>query len=266
MNVRISELNVGKKNETAVYNRSYFSGDEFLENDYSSMASAIVELFRPNSVVEFGCGQGYLASELIRRGVQVVAMDGYATPSIVNENFTFHRIDLNSDIDLHKLIESMPKFSLAVSFEVAEHLDESSSRSFVKAICSRVDAVAFSAAVPEQTGTGHINCKPRRHWKKLFEEEGFYLDDSLRKMFRSYDKIAIWYKLNTLVFRRCTGNRKIEDLERVIDELLDSESFSSSTYFKLLFDHQRVQYLVGVFGVRHLLRLRGFIKSVLGRA
>jgi len=59
--------------------------------------------------------------------------------------------------DLMKPIEINRRFDLAVSLEVAEHLDRDSARRFIQTLVKLSSVVLFSAAIPYQGGTHHVN-------------------------------------------------------------------------------------------------------------
>ena len=67
-----------------------------------------------------------------------------------------------SAVDLNKSFEVDRRFDLAMSMEVAEHLVPESSANFVRSLTRLSDIVLFSAAVPGQGGTNHINFHPRQ--------------------------------------------------------------------------------------------------------
>jgi 2-polyprenyl-3-methyl-5-hydroxy-6-metoxy-1,4-benzoquinol methylase len=92
----------------------------------------IVEDSKPQSVVVFGCGLGTWISEFKRSGVQdVLGLDGSWVDKTYFEQDVLHNFmvaDLESPIRLDR------KFDLAISLEVAEHLDKKSARSFVASL------------------------------------------------------------------------------------------------------------------------------------
>ena len=54
--------------------------------------------------------------------------------------------------DLSKKLDMEKTFDLAISFEVAEHLDEATADIFVDNLVKLSDKIVFSAAVPMQGG------------------------------------------------------------------------------------------------------------------
>ena len=59
-------------------------------------------------------------------------------------------------------------FDLVMCMEVAEHLPHARAPSLVAELTSLSDAVLFSAAVPFQYGTNHVNEQWPEYWSILF--------------------------------------------------------------------------------------------------
>lgn len=91
-------------------------------------------------------------------------------------------------------------FDLAQSLEVAEHLDECYADNFVALLTSLSNIILFSAAIPHQGGTHHINCQPPAYWAKKFAQYDFECYDILRMKFWDNNAIASWYRQNSLIF------------------------------------------------------------------
>ena len=105
------------------YNQNYFSSSIF-QYDYSAIADAIIEQYKPKSIIEFGCGNGELSMAFAARGVLVEAIDGYSSPDFKHyPNIRFSKVDLNNIEDVNIFLSSLgKKFDISMSFEVAEHL------------------------------------------------------------------------------------------------------------------------------------------------
>src|SRR5262249_30687030 len=105
-----------------IYSEAYFSSVSF-DQDYASIADAIVRAYRPATVLDVGCGPGHLSRALAARGAQVVALDFYSKPDFREERISFHRCDLNSRDDLRTVSLAFPRlFDVAVCLEVVAHL------------------------------------------------------------------------------------------------------------------------------------------------
>ena len=139
---------------------SNYSKDFYLElaktSDKSAnvLAPILIEKYQPFSVVDFGCGTGSFCKAFIANGItDVLGIEGewiLEIESVMTEKWLEIQ-DLKSPISLQK------RFDLAICLEVAEHLPPESSRLLVDSLVKASDRIAFSAAIPGQSGTEHIN-------------------------------------------------------------------------------------------------------------
>ena len=166
------------------------------------------------SVVDVGCGEGWwgraFADHHAAWNVSVLGIDG---DYVENPAIPMERIDLSQPFNLGR------EFSLAVCLEVAEHLDASRAESFVADLVALAPTVVFSAAMPRQGGTHHVNCQPPAYWAALFREHGYGWEDTIRPRVWQHPDVESWYKSNLLIFRRGEG-RLVEDPNHVIHPLL----------------------------------------------
>jgi len=157
----------------------------------------VVERLRPRSVVDVGCGLGTWLSVFLENGVaDVTGVDGdYVDASrleIPAERFVAH--DLSTPLSLDR------RFDLAVSLEVAEHLPADRAAVFVGSLTALAPFVLFSAAIPFQGGTNHVNEQWPEYWAALFEHRGFAAVDCVRREVWSDENVEWWYAQNTLLF------------------------------------------------------------------
>lgn len=248
------------------YNKQYFNSSIF-EYDYLPIANAILKQYDPKSIIEFGCGNGGLSKAFSNAGIAVTAIDGYATPDFSGyDNITFYKIDLNDPIALGDFLATqIQKFDLAVCLEVAEHLDPGVSAALIDSLTSAAGVVIFSAAVPEQDGEGHINCRNRSYWHKQFEKNNFLLKDSIRSQIRDNEKVGKWYALNTVDYVRLTGEPSIADYQSLVANLVSSESAAASQFYlanrKLEYKNQLLKMDI----IWKAYKFRNFIKKLLGK-
>lgn len=154
----------------------------------------VVEAFAPKSVVDVGCGQGVWTAEFKAAGCSVMGVDGdyVSIPHLEIDPSEFHAMDLNHPVDLGT-------HDLAVSLEVAEHLEPSRARGFVEDLCRAAPVVLFSAAFPGQGGIGHVNEQPIGYWVDLFSAQSRIVSGALRWMVWDDPEVAPYYKSNLLV-------------------------------------------------------------------
>ena len=179
--------------------------DFFTDIGVSSTLSAnrVVELLggilRPRSVIDVGCGVGSWAAAFRAAGASDVSgIDGDWVPidKLVIPKNCFSRTDLTQPKLLNR------KYDLAVCLEVAEHLPDSVAQPLVEMLSSGSDAVLFSAALPGQGGTGHLNEQWPAYWISRFAGQGYQLFDIVRPLLFDDPKVAFWYAQNMLLFVR----------------------------------------------------------------
>jgi SAM-dependent methyltransferase len=161
-------------------------------------------------VIDVGCGEGWWAQTFADNGCETIGIDGgYVETSPLGDRFIPH--DLNHPLPLHL----RGRFDLAVSLEVAEHLPERRARGFIGDLTDLAPIVVFSAAIPGQGGTGHINEQWPSYWADLFSANGFIVSGALRFSIWDNTNIENWYRQNLLIAVR-------EDLEPSYTELFES--------------------------------------------
>lgn len=146
-------------------------------------------------VIDVGCGEGWWAEQFARLGCEVIGIDGhYVEGSPLGDRFIPH--DLTEGLPEHLA----DRFDLAVCLEVAEHLPEWRAESFVMDLCELAPVVLFSAAIPGQGGTGHVNEQWPSYWFELFEQSGYHGSGALRWEIWDNPNIENWYRQNLFVF------------------------------------------------------------------
>ena len=105
----------------------------------------------------------------------------------------------------HDLTEPLPtsmsqSFDLAISLEVGEHLPNQCARQLVDTLISLAPIVLFSAAIPHQGGTYHINEQWPNYWARLFSERGYVTIDLLRSRIWGDREIEYYYAQNILLY------------------------------------------------------------------
>jgi hypothetical protein len=65
--------------------------------------------------------------------------------------------------------------------------------------------VLFSAAIPFQGGTGHLNEQWPSYWAALFARHGYLAYDPIRPTIWRDQQVAWWYRQNILLFANAPG-------------------------------------------------------------
>lgn len=156
----------------------------------------VLELVSPKSVVDVGCGTGAWLSVFAEKGLDIFGVDGQwvDTSKIFIPADHFRAVDLAEPFSLGETAD------LAMSLEVAEHIPAARAAAFVQNLTDIAPVVLFSAAIPHQGGTGHVNEQWPAYWAVLFKERGYVPVDCIRPRVWEDERVRYWYAQNTLVF------------------------------------------------------------------
>jgi SAM-dependent methyltransferase len=182
------------------YDREFFRR---LTNGASRSAEIIVplviDLVNPQSVIDIGCGTGTWLAVFNDFGVaDILGVDGpwVQEEALVVPQSCFLACDLTKSIDISRV------FDLAVCLEVAEHLDEKYARNLVATLVQLSPVVLFSAAIPFQQGTSHLNEQWPEYWAQLFQERRYVAIDCIRDAIWNNEEVDWWYAQNILIFAK----------------------------------------------------------------
>jgi SAM-dependent methyltransferase len=180
------------------YTREFYS-----EQDATGRRSAevvvphLMEFVEPRSIVDVGCGSGSWLSVFLAHGVKdIVGIDSEAVPSdlLAVPASTLVRRDLRYPFILDRT------FDLVVCLEAAEHIPSTAGEQLIASLTSLGPLVLFSAAIPHQGGTGHVNEQWPEYWAHFFRTHGYVAVDCMRRKVWNDPAVAWWYAQNMLLF------------------------------------------------------------------
>lgn len=163
------------------------------------------------SIIDVGCGVGtwLKAWADAKPNLKYFGIDGNGVEEslfYIAKDY-YKQVDLTADANdiFRNVMQNIPEsdkkpFDLAESLEVAEHLEKQYAENFIKLLTMFSDIVLFSAAIPHQEGTEHINEQPPKYWADLFAKFDYVCFDILRKKIWNNEKIGFWYRQNLLLF------------------------------------------------------------------
>lgn len=189
-----------------VYSDSYYIDIERLEKtSVGEIAAWIGEHISPKTVIDVGCGPGHMMAALEARGIRTFGVDiaSAALARAKDKGVSVQHFDLTVEGP------SLPgtSYDLAISCEVAEHLDARFAEKFVKHMCAASDVIYLTAAEPNPSmgpGLHHVNEQPNEYWIARFEQSGFVLDECLTASARTAldtDQV-IDYLRRPMIFRK----------------------------------------------------------------
>jgi SAM-dependent methyltransferase len=191
----------------------------------------LFKLYKPNSILDVGCGLGTWLSVARELGVEnVYGIEGpwinLKQLRIDPEDFTIQ--DLEHPFNLHR------SFDLVISLEVAEHLSPKVASTFIASLVSHGDIILFSAAIPYQGGHNHINEQFPSYWANLFAQFGFIPLDFIRRNIWDDRNIHWWLRQNILLFIRREIAIKNSIFARYIDSMKPLSIVHPDVYISLL--------------------------------
>jgi len=137
----------------------------------------ILRVTEAKSIVDVGCGIGAWLKVFQENGLSdFLGIDGHylKTENLLIPSANFLAQDLTEKFTLNR------KFDLALCLEVAEHLPKKKARLFINNLVNLADIIVFSAAIPKQGGTHHLNEQWPGYWQRLFKEFHYEFLDPFR--------------------------------------------------------------------------------------
>ena len=195
------------KEVKSTYDQTFFQNLQKYRPTYHFIADIIAAHLAPKSAIDWGCGCGYVLEKLQMHGITDLA--GVEGSEAVRPFIPESLVDYIDIADV--LLVERVGYDLAISIEVAEHLKNSDSARFVNTVCSSANKwVWWSAAVPGQKGTGHINLQPLSYWESVFKEVGLFEPDwettfKFKQAMLQNQQLSLgfyWLRDNFILFKR----------------------------------------------------------------
>lgn len=156
------------------------------------LAAELAPAIDERTVLDVGCGEGHWGAALSAEGFEAQGIDANPARTVIDV----------WDHDLEQRLPLLGQFGLALCLEVAEHLTPQRAPSFVAELCGLSDVIVFSAAIPGQGGTGHLNEQWPGYWTGLFAESGYACSGALRWRVWEDERIENWYRQNLMICTR----------------------------------------------------------------
>lgn len=153
------------------------------------LAYALLPALDARTVIDVGCGEGHWGAAFEDYGFTASGIDDNPEHTVI-------------DVLKHNLAVPLPglgRFGIVLCLEVAEHLEPERALSFVEDLCGLSDIVVFSAAIPGQGGTDHLNEQWPAFWTALFSERGYSCSGALRWAIWNDHRVENWYRQNIMV-------------------------------------------------------------------
>ena len=171
----------------------------------------VLEEIPAQSVVDVGCGLGAWLAVFENLGVDDVL--GYDGPWVDRSRLLIVPGAFRA-VDLQEPLAAERRFDLAVCLEVAHLLQPECARRFVESLTSLADVVLFSAAIPGQGGTGHVNEQWPAYWTALFRSQGYVATDPFRAALWEHPDVKWWFAQNIVSYATPSALERLPGLSR----------------------------------------------------
>ena len=173
----------------------------------AKLAAALVTAFRganAESVVDFGCGDGFYVKALLHACIRSWGFDGNPYIEVTHPYLHTH--------DLTKPIPASPGGGdWGLCLEVGEHIPKQFETTFIENICkaSRT-GIILSWAVPGQMGQGHVNEQPNDYIEFMMSLRGFRRAEprEMENLLREMAEFP-WFKNTIMVYTRKAIHPKV---------------------------------------------------------
>jgi SAM-dependent methyltransferase len=224
-----------------------YSADFYRLQKNASFVSAqrivpvINKILSLTSVIDLGCGVGTFLKVFLDNGIKrIVGVDGpWVDKSqlyIPESSFIEHDFKIPFNMD--------SRFDLAMSLEVAEHLDKEAERNLIGSLVRLSRHVLFSAAVPCQGGANHINEQWQSYWVKCFSSFDFDLVDIIRPLLWPDSEITGPYRQNMLLFVAKDDEATIHSLRSRYKENIITDIVHPQAFVYKVNEHLSLRYLI----------------------
>lgn len=185
------------------FNASGYDDRYFNQRSAAALESArvvvpiLVHLTAPRSVLDVGCARGEWLSVFREHGIeQIKGLDG----EYLDQSKLLIPTDRFRAVDLLKPFVTDESWDLAVCLEVAEHLSPTRAAGLVKDLTKAAPLILFSAAIPGQSGSLHLNEQWPEYWRSLFGEHNYVRLDVIRPLIWQDPRVNWWYQQNVYLF------------------------------------------------------------------
>lgn len=185
---------------TAPYSQAFF--DEMDEPNLISARVVVPHTLAffeeiPERVVDIGCGRGLWLKAFLEAGVGEIA--GYDGDYVERDKLAIAQESFQA-VDLEKTVSFKRPFDLAVSLEVAEHLPATSADALVDTLVAAAPVILFSAAIPLQGGSHHVNEQWPKYWEEKFTARRYVPVDCIRRHIWDDSRVSFFYQQNILMY------------------------------------------------------------------
>lgn len=207
----------------------------------------LLSVINPSSVIDIGCGLGAWLKVFNESGIKKIrGIDGPhidKSKLLIDAEYFFVM-----DLSKITLLQIGEQYDLTVCLEVVEHLSHKIAPKLIDQLTAMSPLVLFSAAIPEQKGTGHVNERSPFYWKSLFAKHGYRRLDPIRRHIWQNNQVEWWYRQNIFLFAssKVIAESSLLQREEKISEDMEFELIQRKVFQRYMRIYDRMHTLGGV--------------------
>jgi len=153
-----------------IYRGSFFKNRHKLAWRVPIVCDAICRTFKFESIIDVGCATADFLECFEKKGKIIAGIEGskHAREYLQVDPSKIYLADLRKEFKI-----TGKRYDLAISLEVAEHIEEDYTDNYVSSLKNISDNILITAAPPGQKGHHHVNCKHPGYWLDRFSGNGF---------------------------------------------------------------------------------------------
>jgi SAM-dependent methyltransferase len=152
---------------------------EKFRNDYRLIGQFLLGNLTFDSVYDVGCANGFLLREFLAADKECSGIE--LSPAVLE----ILPAELQPLVEVGDFSTARGEWDLVCCVEVAEHIPPERSQDLVTTVTDLArNWIYFTAALPGQSGRGHVNCRPHEDWLSWFAVAGWQQHDILTHRLR----------------------------------------------------------------------------------
>ena len=161
----------------------------------------LIQQFKPKSICDVGCGEGYLMKYFADKGIDVFGIDGMA------ENKQNAPLEVKDKIFVHDYtcgVGPVYDVDMVISCEFVEHIEAQYILNYILQFIN-CDILVLTHALPDQPGYHHVNCQTSEYWINLMKAFHFRpLIIPIRQARQLAENKVLWQTI--LIFKKLASN------------------------------------------------------------
>jgi SAM-dependent methyltransferase len=180
------------------YDSVFYAGQaDDSERSARAVLPLVLDALQPASIADVGCGIGTWLKVAAALGIDdYLGFDG----DYVSRDDLLIPTDRYVPHDLTLPLDPGRTFDLAISLEVGEHLPAAAAATYVQSLVGLAPCILFSAAIPNQGGTMHVNEQWPAWWADHFARHAYVPLDVVRPHLWQNPEVSYWYAQNIIAY------------------------------------------------------------------